>query len=58
MVIKIFRTELGKRIDLNTAHLNKELENTGKIWSEIVNSVFDIKWSIDTEEWISDITSS
>lgn len=31
MVIKIFLAELGKRIDLNTAHLNKELENIGKI---------------------------
>ena len=42
LVIKIL-TELGKRIDLNKDHFNKELANIKKVQSKIDNSISEIK---------------
>ena len=36
-------TELGKIIDLNTDHFNKERENIKKTSSEMKNSIVEIK---------------
>ena len=54
-------TELGKRIDLNSDHFNKELENIKKTQSEMNNLTAEIKNTLEgmnsrqsnTEEHIS-----
>ena len=55
--------ELGKRIDLNTDHFNKELENIKKTESKTCNSISEIKNMLeamnskinDIEKHISDL---
>ena len=47
LVIKML-TELGKGVELNTDHFNKELENTKKTQSKIVNPISEIKSPLET----------
>ena len=62
MVIKLL-TELGKRIDLNTDHFSKELENIKKTQTKIDNKIYEIKSTLeavnirlnDTEQCMSDL---
>ena len=62
LVIKML-TELRKRIDVNSEHFNKELENMIKIQSEMNTSVAEIKNTLeemngrlsDTEKHRSDL---
>lgn len=42
MILKIL-TELGKIIDLNTYHFNKELQNIKKTQAKIVNPISETK---------------
>ena len=46
LVIKML-TELEKRIDLNTDHFNKELENIKKTLSKIDNSISEIQCTLE-----------